>query len=304
MISVIIATYNRKKSLTQAIESVLKQTYQDFEIIVVDDGSTDGTEMLFQKELIDSRIKYIKLENNCGATNARNIGLENIKGDYFLVWDSDDVLYPKALETALAIHEKKPELAVFSAPARSLYKGKEVKYEDSPKGVIPKEVIICKLLPSNHKVRIAKTSTCGDIRYKAKNIDFLVNVEMSERGEWYSHPEYLADVILESDINSLTVNRKKTNLRLSKERAPYLAEYLRKYKNLLKENSKERYAGFCYGASIGFLIAGNKIESKHFIKEALNTKKKPQYFLIYFLTMIPFGLNIFKLLVKLKNKIL
>ena len=99
-ISVIIPTYNRENLIGKSINSVLNQTYQNFEIIVIDDGSKDNTSKVI-KQFHDSRIKYIKLTQNKGGSNARNIGIKKAKGKYISFLDSDDLLYPKKLEKQL-----------------------------------------------------------------------------------------------------------------------------------------------------------------------------------------------------------
>ena len=81
-ISVIIPTYNRGNSVIKSINSILMQTYQNLEIIVIDDCSIDDTESLIS-ELNDNRIKYIKLKENKGANFARNIGINLATGKYF-----------------------------------------------------------------------------------------------------------------------------------------------------------------------------------------------------------------------------
>ena len=89
-VSVIIPTYNRAELLERAVKSVQKQTYKNWEIIVVDDGSTDNTEDIINK-INDARIKYIKNEKNLGAAASRNRGVELAKYDYVAFQDSDDV---------------------------------------------------------------------------------------------------------------------------------------------------------------------------------------------------------------------
>jgi len=91
-VSVIIPTYNRSKLLKQTIDSVLNQTLGDFEILVIDDGSTDNTEQV-AKAFDDSRIKYFYKQNG-GVSSARNWGLRKAKGRYICFLDSDD-LWPK-----------------------------------------------------------------------------------------------------------------------------------------------------------------------------------------------------------------
>lgn len=101
MISVIITTYKRPTFLVRAINSVLNQTYQNYEIIVVDDNDEATVYREETLTLINSftkNIKYIPLAKNSGACNARNIGLEKARGDYILFLDDDDELLPKHLE--------------------------------------------------------------------------------------------------------------------------------------------------------------------------------------------------------------
>lgn len=99
MISVIIPTYNREDLLPTAVESVINQTFKDWELIIVDDGSTDGTEELVKKYLTDIRISYVKKENGGGA-QTRNFGVSLAKRDFIVFLDSDDEAYPNWLETA------------------------------------------------------------------------------------------------------------------------------------------------------------------------------------------------------------
>jgi len=80
-VSVIIPTYNCARYIPEAIESVLNQTYKDFEIIVVDDGSTDNTKEVLNRYIIENLIKYI-YQNNQGPGAARNTGIKAAKGEY------------------------------------------------------------------------------------------------------------------------------------------------------------------------------------------------------------------------------
>ena len=89
LVSVIITTYNRIATLPRAINSVLKQTYTNLELIIVDDGSNDGTDKYIE-QLNDSRLKYIRLGKNLGPAGARNAGVNAAKGKYIAFQDSDD----------------------------------------------------------------------------------------------------------------------------------------------------------------------------------------------------------------------
>ncbi len=95
LVSIIIPTYNRKDFIIESVESVLNQTFRDYEIIVVDDGSTDGTERVLQP--YRNLIKYIYQENK-GPAEARNLGIKYSLGKYIAFNDSDDLWVPKSLE--------------------------------------------------------------------------------------------------------------------------------------------------------------------------------------------------------------
>ncbi|MFC6733586.1 glycosyltransferase [Haladaptatus sp. DYSN1] len=96
-VSVVIPTYNRSEEVTHAIDSVLAQTYDDFELLVVDDGSTDDTEEVVTS-YDDDRVKFIEHEENQGAPAARNTGIEHAEGEYVAFLDSDDEWLPLKLE--------------------------------------------------------------------------------------------------------------------------------------------------------------------------------------------------------------
>jgi len=94
--SVVIPTRNRCALLHRAIQSVLKQTFTDFEIILVDDASTDQTQLMV-KDIKDDRIHYIHLEYKSGGAKARNTGIENSNGEYVAFLDDDDEWLPEKL---------------------------------------------------------------------------------------------------------------------------------------------------------------------------------------------------------------
>lgn len=96
MVSVIIPTYNRSGFLIEAIESVLAQTYDDIEIVIVDDGSTDDTKEKLKP--YQDKIEYVYIENG-GPARARNVGMTMARGKYISFLDSDDLYYPYKIKT-------------------------------------------------------------------------------------------------------------------------------------------------------------------------------------------------------------
>ena len=110
LVSVVIPTYNSSQFLTDAIESVLVQTFKDFEILVIDDGSTDDTKrVIIEKFGGVSQVSYIYKENG-GVSSARNFGIEKAKGKYIAFLDADDAWIPEKLEKQISALEKNPEI--------------------------------------------------------------------------------------------------------------------------------------------------------------------------------------------------
>jgi glycosyltransferase involved in cell wall biosynthesis len=105
-VSVIIPAYNRAHCIQKTIDSVLLQSYKNFDIIVVDDASTDGTSVLFNNYK-DDRVKYIKHDTNKGGAAARNTGVRHSSGEYIAFLDSDDLWLPTKLESQITLLEKK-----------------------------------------------------------------------------------------------------------------------------------------------------------------------------------------------------
>lgn len=116
LVSIITPSYNSKKFIKETIHSVLSQTYKNWEMIIVDDNSNDNS-VEFISNIISNepRIKFVKLNQNCGAANARNKALELAQGKYIAFLDSDDLWYPEKLETQLNFMKQNNYAFTFSS---------------------------------------------------------------------------------------------------------------------------------------------------------------------------------------------
>lgn len=109
-VSVLIPAYNCEKTIRRAIQSVLQQTFRDFELIIVDDGSQDGTAEVI-KTIVDPRIKYVRHPQNSGEAEARNTAVRSASGRYVAFLDSDDEWFPEKLSRQMeAIQNKRDEI--------------------------------------------------------------------------------------------------------------------------------------------------------------------------------------------------
>ena len=122
-ISVVIPTYNRCHTLARALDSVIAQSVQPLEIIVIDDGSTDDTGKLIKKHY--PQVKQFR-QSNHGVSHARNRGIESANGEWIALLDSDDAWYPGKLEAQLRELERAPELRLCHSDEHWIRNGKRV----------------------------------------------------------------------------------------------------------------------------------------------------------------------------------
>lgn len=139
-ISVIMAVYNGEKYLRESIESILNQTYKDFEFIIVDDGSTDQTgELLKEHQRNDPRVKIITNSQNIGLTKSLNKAIRIAKGRYIARQDGDDVSLSQRLEKQIEFLKKNPEIKILGTFAYGInQKGELLRKEIPP--VSPQKV--------------------------------------------------------------------------------------------------------------------------------------------------------------------
>lgn len=112
MISVVIPLYNKEKQIAYTLQSVFNQTFQDFEIVIIDDGSTDGSVAEVEK-FSDSRIRLVH-QQNAGVSAARNRGIEEAKGELIAFLDADDEWKSEYLATQYHLYQKYPDCSVFA----------------------------------------------------------------------------------------------------------------------------------------------------------------------------------------------
>lgn len=142
VVSVIIPTYNRAHLVGRAIQSVLDQTYPEFELIVVDDASNDGTDKVV-KNFNDPRIRYVRHNQNMGVAAARNTGINAAQGRYIAFQDSDDEWLPEKLDMQIKVFSNAPrEVGVVYTDMWKINEGRK-KYWHSPSNM-PDDGIIYK----------------------------------------------------------------------------------------------------------------------------------------------------------------
>lgn len=122
-VSILVAAYNEKQHLAECLESLLGQSYQNLQIVVIDDCSTDSTPQIIKEYAVrDKRILPLKMPSNCGPAKARNYGLLQSTGDYITMVDADDVLSANAIESAINCFETNPDTDCVLFDLKYLYK--------------------------------------------------------------------------------------------------------------------------------------------------------------------------------------
>lgn len=141
-VSVIMPVYNRSDFLPYSIESVLNQRFKNFELILVDDGSTDNSVSIIQAYAKkDKRIRYIVLSRNTGISNARNTGIKYARGKYIATLDSDDTAYPDWLKSSVSFMEKNKDVTAVLPNADFYYDKGNGYQEDTPKHPLSRPLI-------------------------------------------------------------------------------------------------------------------------------------------------------------------
>lgn len=230
-VSIVIPTFNRASTIERSVKSVLEQTFDDIEVIVVDDGSTDDTEEVMSK-FSDSRIKYLK-QSNAGACAARNKGIDNSSGQYIAFQDSDDFWHPDKLEKQLLnIEAENSDFdicfmnSVFpNGDKRLIPSKKAIKAGLSSRSILESNFISTQMI-------LAKRSVFDSIRFDERLPrfqDWDLGIRMINAYKMSVTKESLVDQYILSD--SITTNPQKAMIAFS------ILES--KYCDLLKANKKE-----------------------------------------------------------------
>ncbi|MEM6700077.1 MAG: glycosyltransferase, partial [Bacteroidota bacterium] len=210
LISVLTPAYNREKYIGEAIESVQAQAIEDWEMLIIDDGSTDKTiEIVKAYQSEDQRIILLQNPENLGISATRNHGLQHIKGKYIAMLDSDDVFLPNKFQKQIDFLEAHPEIGVLGAWAKLIgFEGHQFAPEEKDTQLRARSLYRCPLVHSSSIIR-ASVIEAGNIRYNenypASN-DYDFWVKALQYTQFHNLPEYLV-LYRRHDQNISTTNR-------------------------------------------------------------------------------------------------
>jgi len=211
LVSIITPSYNSAKFIAETIQSVQNQTYQNWEMIIVDDGSSDETESVVLSIIQnDNRIQFHKLSQNSGPAVARNTGIEKASGDYMTFIDADDIWFPTFIENNIKTIQKTGIPFVFSSYKRA-NEQLEFVYSDF---IVPHKVSYTDILKSNS---ISCLTAFVDIKKLGKKYMPLIR-KRQDMGLWLNYLKVIpfAHGIQETQaiyrIRENSLSRKKSDL--------------------------------------------------------------------------------------------
>ncbi|SJN25357.1 Beta-1,3-glucosyltransferase [Sphingobacterium sp. JB170] len=261
-----MTAYNASRYIEEAIQSLVQQTYTDFELLIVDDGSTDNTHELILS-FNDTRIRVIQNDKNEGLIYSRNIALAEAKGRYLAIIDSDDIALPDRLELQVNEFKRRDSLALLGTPAYHIdqHSKRTKKILEVPSGA---DIVACKLLFYNtfvHSSVMMKTSIFRSIggyrNYRfAQDYDLMIRISHGYEVDNLQTPlvEYRTH---DSNISSMHSSEQASYLQsikfaqLDELEIPQKAEYVRM---LLHHPSSTVYNIPDYQSFIILLINKNK----------------------------------------------
>lgn len=218
-LSVLMAVFNGERYLREAIDSILQQEFTEFEFIVVNDGSTDGTGAIV-KSYPDQRIRYLENPRNTGLTNSLNQGLSNAHGFYVARMDADDISLPSRLKKQVAFLDEHPEIGVLGCAARLI----DEAGDPSLLVMFPKEsgLLRWRLFFENpliHPSVVVRVEPLRRIGGYDSNLRFSQDYDLWHRLGHVTHLSNLQEVLLYLRKHERSV----TNLRLQEQRRSGIA---------------------------------------------------------------------------------
>ena len=268
-ISVLMPAYNCSKYIKAAINSILNQTYKEFEFIIIDDGSTDNTADIISS-FKDSRIKYYKTEHK-GTSAALNYGITLCSNEWIARIDADDLNTPARLEKQMKFIEENPECDVISSwsvyfrdPAKILFLLKEPLYNNE----IYKYLDIHN--PLNQSAMICRKSIFNDVKFN-ENIDSAEDYELLYRirdnVNFAIMPEFLVYTRLRDDSRTMTGSR--GNL--------YNMLYNNAFKKMLDSKSKGDHFYWASVAAWLNYFYGERSDARSYFRNSFSIKNTAAY---------------------------
>lgn len=230
-VSVLMTAYNSEKYIAEAIESILNQTFGDFEFIIINDGSTDNTAKIVAKYAqADKRIKFIDNKNNQGLIAVLNQGLDLCRGEYIARMDSDDIAMPERLEKQVEYLDANPHVGAVGGWRKKFGPCIEDKIEKYPEHATFIDMMIsgCPMVHPGATIR-KKVLTDNNICYNPDCLhaeDFALWFEILKHAEIHNLPQVVVNYRWHGSNVSVVSNKKQseTDKKIRKAIIQYLTQ--------------------------------------------------------------------------------
>jgi glycosyltransferase involved in cell wall biosynthesis len=310
LVSVVIPIYNSKSWILETLNSVFEQTYDKFEVIIVDDGSTDKTREILDKYIKKNKIKYF-YQKNKGPAAARNLGASKAKGKYIAFLDSDDLWKKEKLQIQVDFLVDNPEYKLVFSNVDVIDEEKKFLFKN--KNLVPK-----------HEKKLIKEFFMGNINMNTPTI--LVDKNTFKKIGGFSeellHREdhfFLMEIVnrflfkhMEKSLvkrrireNSLSTNLSK-DLKNPEKRLKYYEPFIKKSINkfdFLKKHEKFVYAKIYKKIAIKYFMMANKKRARFYIiKSIKNNPMNLKIYLLFLFSLTPLDYRkVIKILKSIKN---
>ena len=273
LVSIIIPTYKRNENLEKAIDSVLKQTYDNIEIIVVDDNDSETTyreknEILMNRYKKNSKVIYIKHEKNKNGAAARNTGIKQANGSYIGFLDDDDEFMPTKIEEQVSFLEKNIE---YNCVGCQIYRGQRIEKQKINEETLLEDILSLKISPITSML-LFREKAIKDINGFNENYRRHQDVEMLARYLQKNRFGYIEKPLIKMGINNGENQLNGEKLKELKEQ--FLKDFMPAIDDLenKRKGSKKRILCSHYVAmTINFLKNRNKDLLKEITKKAFKS---------------------------------
>jgi glycosyltransferase involved in cell wall biosynthesis len=290
-VSVVIPAYNRAAVLIRVINSVLTQTFADYEILVIDDASTDNTSEVI-KTFTDERIVYLRHSANKGGAAARNTGIERSRGELIAFLDSDDQWSPDKLKKQVELFERADQ------NCGVIYTALKVIYEtDGTSEILPAEhrgSFMNELLIANY----VRTLSSAVVRRKYLDVIGGFDPELKSCQDWDLYLRLMKHCTFECINEPLTIYyvNKQDPSRISNARRSIIQGHeaiARKFEGDYKKLSNSERVRYCESMGEMYILGGNLSHSFGLMMEAFRLTGHPRYLLksLHYAGRKPTGIN-------------
>lgn len=297
MVSAIITTHNRKNLLDRAIQSVLNQTYKDIELIVVSDGSTDGTDEQMKKYETDIRVKYITYSPGRGGNYARNTGIKAANGKYVAFLDDDDEWLPTKIEKQVQKIESDSLIGIVYTGLKSIYVKEGVSYLQAAgfEGDASIRILLGNVIGTTSTAMIKK-EVLDKSGYFDENLKALQDYDLWVRVCQVANIGFVNEPLI-NYYNLASANQVSDKTSLYEDSKKYIHnKYQSLYSKLSEAQIKTIESNDCIGLAKNCIRNGNSSKGRKYIIKALRKKFSVVKLIYWLLSFLPF-----KYILKIRN---